>query len=671
MSSNTFHDMDRIHDVDSQLEEVGLEDHGETLGEVPKAFNEPACLQHDQLPNVDEYKTSQQVGGSSRQCRKIILVAALGIIVATVLITVGVVVGRDTAPAYPQDVSQPDTGTTSEDATQRFVDIATLISNMGWASASILRQTGSPQMQAVEWLATDDPLHLDVDATEEFMNRYLLATIYYALGGWNWSYDLNWLSANSTCDWKTIFETQEGISIEIGVSCHDGDSVKEIFLPNMNMEGTLPDEIGLFFDLENLNLFGNNLSGELPNTMKHLKYLRTLVLHNNAFKASLPPWITTFTNLQTLNLAENSFSGELPTGMGSSMTSLETLILESNNFYGYLDPLMNATNLHALYLGENDFEGAFKNEVLSSWQEIQIIDISENALTGSLPTFLFAKEDLLVVDLHSNQFKGKLPSIVEQDGSIEFLALQDNELTGEIGVSILGLTRLRHLDLSKNFFSGDMPTSLGKMKSLKYLFLAFNTLFNEGPIPVQYATLPNLVDLSLQKTNRKGTIPYQFEALSKLVLMDFNSNKLSGSIPHQIGGMASLTFLLLKDNYLNGTIPATLQELANMDTLLLDHNHITGGLESVCKPVLPALTTFVADCPKSGTCACCTSKCCTLQDTSCNDVVWYSDVDPIASNGYVRDSYFFYEQDIIFPVPKDVVPNYYKNYSGYYSKAPP
>jgi Leucine-rich repeat (LRR) protein len=668
MGSSTLHDTDSMYDIDTQLEEVGLEDHGSTVGDLPKAFDEPAGV-HDQLPNVDEYKTSQQVSGNSRPCRKIMLVAALGIVVSTLLITVGVVIGRDTAPSSPQDVSQP-ADTTSEDTAKRFVDIATLISNMGWASASILRQPGSPQMQAVDWLANDDPMQLDVDATEEFMNRYLLATIYYALGGWNWSYDLHWLSANKVCDWKTSFETEEGIPIEIGVSCHDGSSVKEIFLPNMNMEGTLPDEIGLFFDLEELNLFGNNISGDLPDTMKHLKFLQTLVLHNNAFKTSLPSWITTFTNLQTLNLAENNFSGELPARMGATMTSLETLILESNNFYGLLDPLLNATKLNALYLGDNDFEGEIKSEVFSSWLNIQIMDISENALTGALPNILFAKDNLKVVDLHANQFKGKLPSIVEQDGPIEFLALQDNELTGEIGVGLLGLTRLRHLDLSKNFFSGDMPTSLGKMKSLKYLFLAFNTLFNEGPIPAQYATLPNLVDLSLQRTNRKGTIPYQFEALSKLVLMDLNSNKLSGSIPHQIGGMESLTFLLLKDNYLNGTIPATLQELTRLDTLLLDHNLITNGLESVCEPVLPALTTFVADCPKSGTCKCCTSKCCTAHDTSCNNVVWYSDVDPIASNGYVRDSYFFYEQDIIFPVPRDVVPNYYKNYSGYYSKNP-
>jgi Leucine-rich repeat (LRR) protein len=658
------------YDVGSELQDIGLEEQGQAEI-IPKEQGVDTSA-HDQLPAVEEYKASQQVGGTSRQCRKVSIAIALGIVVATILIIIGVVIGRDTSAPYAPVEQETSPGNDLSDAetAERFADVTTLISNMGWARASILRDPTSPQMKAAEWLTSVDPMQMEVYATEEFMNRYLLATLYFSLNGENWAYDVKWLSSSKVCDWKTTFETEEGIPIEVGVSCHDSEHVKEIFLPNMNMKGTLPDEIGLLFDLELINFFGNFISGGLPDTMKNLKSLQMLILHDNAFKGSLPEWIASLTNLETLNLAKNHFSGKLPAAMGSAMTSLQTLILESNTLGGTLDPLLNAKMVNALYLGDNDFEGELKDDVFESWHRIQIMDISENNLNGPLPSFLFAKDDLLVVDLHSNNFADKLPGIVEGDSTIEFLALQDNELTGSIGNQLLQLTRLAHLDLSKNFFTGNMPTSLGEMKSLKYLYLAYNMQLNNGPIPVQYATLPNLVDLSLQQTNRNGTIPYQFEALDKLVLFDVNANKLSGSIPLQIGGMSSLTFLMLKDNNLSGTIPATLQALTRLDTLLLDHNRFTAGYESICEPKLPRITTFIADCPRNGDCTCCTQQCCSSSDTSCNNITWFSGVDPIAANGYVRDNYFFHEDDIIFPAPKNVIPNYYKNYTGYYSKPP-
>jgi Leucine-rich repeat (LRR) protein len=659
--------LDRVYDVESELQDIGLED--QYNFEAPKAaVNREVDVVHDQLPSVEEHKASQQVGGSTQQLRKISIAVALGIIVATVFISIGVVIGRDSNGSGSSTNNNDESATPSVDE-KRLGEIMTLITNMGWADETVQWDTSSPQRKAAAWLTSGDPKKMEVDATEEFMNRYILATIYYALDGDNWAYDLDWFTSSDVCEWTRNFETKEGTPIEIGVTCNDGGHIKELYLPKMNMKGTIPHEMGLLLDLKDLNLFGNELRGSIPDSMKNLRALEVLILHDNDLDGTLPHWITSLTNLKILNLAENKFRGELPEKMGATLKSLETLVLENNIFSGTLDPLLNAKGLTALYLGGNDFDGPLDTDLFVSWVKIEIMDISDNRLSGKLPSHLFIKDDLLVVDLHGNQFSGTLPRLTEEGASLEFLALHNNNLTGPIGAQFVGLDKLAHLDLSQNLFNGDMPTLIGEMKSLKYLYLAFNEGLNSGPIPKQYATLPNLVDLSLQKTNRRGSIPYQFEALSKLVLFDMNDNKLSGAIPYQLGEMSSLSFLLLKDNNLNGTIPATFQGLSRLTTLLLDHNKIMPEFESICEPALPKIITFTADCSEQGQCSCCTT-CCLAPDKSCNDIVWFSSVDPIAENGYVRDSYIFPESDIIFPAPTNVIPNYYKNFSGYYSHPP-
>ena len=669
MNIDDNHDM---YDVSSELHDVGLEDQSQFDHSQSRSSNVTQQgivddeSSHDQLPSVEEHKASQQIGGTTTTpyYRKIIIVIALGIIMASIMITIGVVIGRDSV----QTSSAPTDAIKTSDPS-RISQMMTMITNMGWSESNIdWDNVASPQRRAVEWLATDDPLQLKVDPTEEFMYRYALATIYFAFNGNDWVYDLHWLSIDNVCEWRKYFETKDGIAIEIGVSCHDGGHVKEIFLPQTNLVGAIPYEIGLLLDLEDLNLFGNIVQGGLPDSMRHLQKLEVLILHGNAMSGRLPPWITSLTKLKTLNLAENEFTGDLPSGMGAAMTSLETLVLEHNRFSGRLDPLIKSPSLTALYLGNNKFDGAFGTELLQSWNNLKVLDASQNKLSGSLPAFLFATDTLLVVDLHANSFTGPLPTLTEEGCSIEFLALQQNQLSGTIGRQLEPLTRLAHLDLSVNMFTGPMP-KFESMKTLKYLYLAFNLKFTEGPIPIEYATLPHLVDLSLQSSVRVGTIPYEFEALENLVLFDLNNNMLSGSIPLQLGEMTSLQHLLLKDNKLNGTIPATFHGLTRLNTLLLDHNLITPSYDSVCDPSLPKIQILAADCTKMSDCSCCTT-CCFATDTSCNNGTWYTDVDPIASNGYVRDSYFFSESDIIFPAPTNVKASYYKNFSGYYSNTP-
>lgn len=667
-----------------------------SLGQDLEVEDLEEAREHDQLPDVEEYKASQGIStvDANKFVLKVTLFVALGIMVASILIALGVIIGRD--QALLEEINGGGTADTdnanhgkgmdifSDDANdyensaaslKRLQDVIKLVTKNEWADSDLLEIEDTPENQAVRWLAQRDPMQLDpaVDgATAEFQNRFLLALFYYALDGPNWNEQLNFLSTKSVCEWNEDYRTKVQLPVTVGVQCHGMERVRELFLPNNNLRGPLPAKaMGHFLDLVDFNLFGNSISGILPESMRELRSLETVVLHDNELNGPMPDWLpNSWTNLKKLNLSHNRFIGGIPPNFGSRLgPTLETLALEKNMFSGTVEPLQGLINLKNLYLGDNRFSGELRDEILVSWTALEILDVSDNLLGGHLPMTLLAKDGLRVADLHGNNFSGPLPNLVEVEDSIEFLALQENQLTGPIDERLLSLNKLQHLDLSSNFFTGTFPKHLSQLTTLKYLFLAFNSEFKLGTIPTEFGRLTNLVDLSLQKTDRIGRIPTELSNLKKLNLLDLNSNLLDGTIPYQFGELTNLKFLLLKENSLTGSIPPQFEHLTELDTLLLDDNSLRGGASNVCghEPA-SSLTTFVADCSEMGACECCT-KCCADDDQSCNSVTWFSGLDPVAPGNYQRDSYLFHEDDIIYPVHVDgeqrEQPHYYGNYSGY------
>jgi Leucine-rich repeat (LRR) protein len=79
--------------------------------------------------------------------------------------------------------------------------------------------------------------------------------------------------------------------------------------------------------LSSLCLTGNKLT-ELPGSIKHLRYLRTLQLGYNKL-SKLPRWIEGLKNLESLILTKNQFTS-LPESIGS-LTNLKELGLSGNN----------------------------------------------------------------------------------------------------------------------------------------------------------------------------------------------------------------------------------------------------------------------------------------------------------------------------------------------------
>jgi len=121
------------------------------------------------------------------------------------------------------------------------------------------------QRRAAKWVIWDD----DTPVTDEFfLFRYALATLYFSTDGPNWADNQNWLTSPDTCSWN-------------GLVCSFGDLI-DIDLSDNNLNGPIPVELSLLFQVKVFRMMNNKLSGVIPyEHFAMIDDLTTLRLDNN------------------------------------------------------------------------------------------------------------------------------------------------------------------------------------------------------------------------------------------------------------------------------------------------------------------------------------------------------------------------------------------------------
>ena len=119
------------------------------------------------------------------------------------------------------------------------------------------------------------------------------------------------------------------------------------------------------------------------------------------------------------------------------------------------------------------------------------------------------------------------------EGNVLMLILTDNQLSGSIPSDIGNLSNLTRLDLSLNQLSGSIPSEIGNIINLTDLGLSYNRL--SGSIPPEIGNLTNLQNLSLSNNFIGGTIPKQIQNLEVwrkdwFYILRNNAFDLSGTI---------------------------------------------------------------------------------------------------------------------------------------------
>ncbi|KAL0450044.1 UNVERIFIED_CONTAM: putative receptor-like protein kinase [Sesamum latifolium] len=272
-----------------------------------------------------------------------------------------------------------------------------------------------------------------------------------------------------------------------------------------NFGGKLTSSIAnLSSHLDWLSMYGNSISGSIPEEIEHLVGLTTLGLGGNLFTGNIPTSIGTLQKLQKLHLYMNHLTGEIPSSLG------------------------NLTQLLELYLFNNSLEGSLPS-TLSNLKRLQNALLSYNKLNGTIPPEFISLPSLTIsLDLSYNYFAGPLPADV---GNLTFLTALDvshNYLSGEIPSNLGLCLSLNVLNMENNFFLDSIP-DLSLLRGLQYLDLSRNNL--SGQIPDYFANFSSLMNLNLSCNDFEGEVPAAGVFKNESAIQVYGNDKLCGGIP--------------------------------------------------------------------------------------------------------------------------------------------
>nr|KJB71708.1 hypothetical protein B456_011G138200 [Gossypium raimondii] len=284
------------------------------------------------------------------------------------------------------------------------------------------------------------------------------------------------------------------------------------------------------FNLKVFDISNNKIHHDIPRNFCSLfPHLEGLFMSKNDFKTDIPPCLGGLRRLQMLDLSHNDLFGEIPEELRMS-SSLANLILSNNSLSGKIIPTVYhlIILLEELRLDGDKFEGEISYFSPISIKNLQVLDVSDNDISGELPTWLWDTISLKILDFSKNNFEGPITMQLCKLINLEFLDLSSNHLSGTIP-SCSNLQRMRHVHLANNRLSGTLSNVIFKSSPLVTLDLSGNSF--TGRIPNWISTLPILSVLLLKENQFDGEFPLQLCKLQSLSILDFSHNKLSGHLP--------------------------------------------------------------------------------------------------------------------------------------------
>ncbi|XP_027185103.1 probable LRR receptor-like serine/threonine-protein kinase At3g47570 [Coffea eugenioides] len=233
-------------------------------------------------------------------------------------------------------------------------------------------------------------------------------------------------------------------------------SLERLLASDCKIKGSIPDGIGNFSSLIQLDLSNNELSGLFPVRIKDLQRLQYMDLSRNKLSKVPLQFLCGFYNLATINLAQNQIISSIPKCLG------------------------NLISLRSLNLSYNKLNSILPVE-LWNLKYLLVLDLSSNLLSGSLLKAIMNMKMVVWVDLSTNQFSSDIPDTIGEMQNLQNLSLAHNRLQGSIPESIGKMLSLESLDLSHNFLSGSVPMSMENLRYLRHFNVSFNNLIGEVP----------------------------------------------------------------------------------------------------------------------------------------------------------------------------------------------
>ena len=344
-----------------------------------------------------------------------------------------------TAPSNaPKSSSGTTTNTPTTDVEASFVAL------LPQYTRDALEDVESPQFRSLRWLLEDHPPEVLTNYTDyRKLQRFALASFYYATNGQGWDFRQFWLTLEDECLWWSYLQLSTSTSHRGKSVCNQKGEYSFLLMDENRLIGTIVPELALLSSLQEISLVADNF-------FVNDKATELLV-------GSIPSEIGLLTNLQLLAVGKNWLSSPIPSELGQLSNSLHTLSLLENAITG---PLPSEIGL--LFLLSN-------------------LIVYSNQLTQILPSELgMLSSSLVRLDANQNQFTGSLPTSLGRLTELVALKLQENAFSGSIPSEIGLLKPLSVLHLQENRLVGFIPPDFGNMNQLTQLWLGYNVSFLSG-----------------------------------------------------------------------------------------------------------------------------------------------------------------------------------------------
>ena len=296
------------------------------------------------------------------------------------------------------------------------------------------------------------------------------------------------------------------------------NALTRLSLPNQNINGTLPSWLGSSLpNLAYLNLFNNQLTGQVPGSMAALSKLTFLNLGTvNTGQSGLTVrpavWASMWAPLSALQLL--NVDG-LAAGVAPSPTAAPLTLLP-------LAPLAALTNLRHLSLKAVKFRATL-GTWLGGLTRLQYLSLEGwgSGLVGPLPSYIGKLKALQYLGVHYG-VNGTLPVGLGALSSLQAFRLDQGSVIGALPSSLLQLTALTALSV-RAAVTGTIPYAITKLQNLNELTL-------DAPLTVDKSVfnLRGLTALYLSQCSLANRTVALKNALPNIQRLELNNIPWSG-----------------------------------------------------------------------------------------------------------------------------------------------
>ncbi|KAL3747828.1 hypothetical protein ACJRO7_016616 [Eucalyptus globulus] len=414
-------------------------------------------------------------------------------------------------------------------------------------------------------------------------------------------------------------------------------SLRHMFLRDSNLSGTLHVNGG-FSNLMELDISGNAINAvaiveggfsnlkeldisynavdvaAIAEGIKNLSHLENLHLNAVHLKdvGTVVRALGALSSLRILSLQYNIVEGTIIAQDFHNFTMLEQLILDYsslNTSMGILSSLGPLTSLRLLSSSQSDLSGNLLDQSLCNLVKLEELDLSNNGITGRLPTCWRNMTSIRIMNLADNEFTESVASSsLTSLTSLEFLSisgnhfnipsslgplanhsrlkvllLDDTELTVDTKVAYsIPRFQLKVFSKSNSPSKGFKATSLGFLNhqyDLRIMDLSSNDI--PGPFPTWLLENNTKLEMLIMGNNSFTTLEVPSMTRFNVSVMDISNNDIRGELTTEFcANFPNLHHLNLSANRLEGNIPSELGSIKSLYSLDLSRNNFSRGLPS-------------------------------------------------------------------------------------------